>query len=52
VEFKDKTIAQELQQQKKKVIIQGRVLIVDCVVKANRKGKANDYKAQGESLNT
>ncbi|XP_056276828.1 nucleolin-like isoform X2 [Pseudoliparis swirei] len=46
VEFKDKTIAQELQQQKKKVIIQGRVLIVDCVVKANRKGKANDYKAQ------
>ncbi|TNN69866.1 nucleolin [Liparis tanakae] len=50
VEFKNKIIAQKVQQQKKKVIIQGRVLIVDCVVKANRKGKANDDKedAQGK----
>ncbi|XP_034411042.1 nucleolin-like isoform X2 [Cyclopterus lumpus] len=37
VEFKNKTIAQKVQQQEQNIMIQGRVLIVDCVGKTNRK---------------
>uniref|UniRef100_A0A8C2XDE4 RRM domain-containing protein n=1 Tax=Cyclopterus lumpus TaxID=8103 RepID=A0A8C2XDE4_CYCLU len=53
VEFKEKTIAQKVQQQKQKMMIQGRVLTVDCVIKANRKVfKAKDDKEDNTTAET